>query len=284
MTQPAVTFQVKQLEQALGVRLFERGPGRISLTPAGRLVLGQAERILALHAELEIRVAELTGDISGPLLIGASMTIADYLLPRVLGEFVAAYPGVQPRLVVANTTVVEARVAERTLDIGFIEGPPVQALVADPCGDDELQVIVAPDHPLANRGPLHPRDLLGHAYVSREPGSGTREFTDRHLREAGVDPDRLDRVMELGSPEAIKGVVQTGLGFAIMSVAAAEKECRLGTLARIALAPKLVRSLSVVYPPERFRSRLVGTFIEFARARLRSETPRVKRPARNRQP
>jgi DNA-binding transcriptional LysR family regulator len=85
--------------------------------------------------------------------------------------------------------------------------------------------------------------------------------------------------MELGSPEAIKGVVQTGLGFAIMSRAAAEKEYLLGTLARIALAPKLVRSLSVVYPPERFRSRLVSTFIEFARVRLRSEFPGQKLPA-----
>jgi DNA-binding transcriptional LysR family regulator len=269
MTQPAVTFQVKQLEQQLDVRLFERGHGRISLTPAGRLVLEYAERILTLTTELETRVRELTGDIAGPLLVGASTTIAEFLLPRVLGAFTAAHPGVQPRLVVGNSETVEAQVAEHALDLGLIEGPPREGLlIAEPCGEDELQVIVAPGHALAALDRVRPDQLAGHPLVSRESGSGTREFTDRYLRAAGLDPDSLERVMELGSPETIKGVVQAGTGFAIMSRAAAEKDCRLGLLKSLPLEPRLVRSLSVVYPRERFRSRLVTTFVEFVRARL----------------
>lgn len=269
MTQPAVTFQVKQLEQQLDARLFERGHGRISLTPAGRLVLDYAERILTLTTELETRVRELTGDIAGPLLIGASTTIAEFLLPRVLGAFTAAYPGVQPRLTVGNSEMVEAQVAEHALDLGLIEGPPGEGpLVAEPCGEDELQVVVARGHPLAALARIRPEQLAGHPMVSREPGSGTREFTDRYLRAADLDPERIDRVMELGSPEAIKGVVQGGAGFAIMSRAASEKDCRLGLLISIPLEPRLVRSLSVVYPRERFRSRLVNTFVEFVRARM----------------
>jgi DNA-binding transcriptional LysR family regulator len=271
MTQPAVTFQIKQLEEHFNTRLFERGHGRIALTPAGELVLEYAERILAMSGEMETRVRELTGRLSGPLLIGASTTIAEFLLPRVLGEFKAVHPEVEPRLTVANSETIEGRVAEHTLDLGLIEAPShLQALQTEACCEDELQVVVAPGHALAKLKSVTPKQLVGHAYISREPGSGTREFTDIYLRKAGLEPGQLKAVMELGSPEAIKGVVGTGLGFAILSRATVEKEQRLGELAALPLAPRLLRSLSLVYPKEKFRSRLVNTFVEFAKARLKS--------------
>src|SRR5579871_540675 len=103
MTQPAVTFQIKQLEEHFNARLFERGHGRIQLTPAGEVVLGYAERILGLSSELDTRIREMTGGLSGPLLIGASTTIAEFLLPRLLGEFKATHPEVHAKLVVGNT-------------------------------------------------------------------------------------------------------------------------------------------------------------------------------------
>jgi DNA-binding transcriptional LysR family regulator len=271
MTQPAVTFQIKQLEEHFNTRLFDRGHGHIALTPAGDIVLDYAERILGLSAELDTRVKELTGEVAGALLIGASMTIAEFLLPQVLGEFRARHPKVLPRLVVANSETVESRVAEHTLDLGFIEAPShVPTLVSDVCAEDELLVLCAPSHPLAKLGSVKPAQLLKHAFVSREPGSGTREVTDSYFRSAGISPDSLDTVMELGSPEAIKGLVSTGLGFAIMSRATVAKEIRLGQLAALPLAPRLMRKLSVVYPKERFRSRLANTFINFAKERLRA--------------
>jgi DNA-binding transcriptional LysR family regulator len=271
MTQPAVTFQIKQLEEHFNARLFERGHGRIQLTPAGEVVLGYAERILGLSSELDTRIREMTGGLSGPLLIGASMTIAEFLLPRALGEFKAAYPDVQAKLVVGNTELVETRVAEHALDLGLVEGPSSSTvLAAESCCDDELQVVVAPSHPLAQCSEIRPADLLPHAYISRETGSGTREFTDLYLRSAQVDPAALNVVMELGSPEATKGVLATGIGFAIMSRAAVEKDRRLGLLVTVPLTPRLIRSLSLVYPRERFRSRLVNTFIEFVKGRLKN--------------
>lgn len=271
MTQPAVTFQIKQLEEHFNTRLFERGHGRISLTPAGELVLEYADRILAMSAEMETRVKELTGRLSGPLLIGASTTIAEFLLPKVLGEFKAAHPEVEPRLMVANSETIEGRVAEHTLDIGLIEAAShLPALQTEACCEDELQVVVAPLHPLAKHKTVTPKQLIGQAYVSREPGSGTREFTDLYLRKAGIEPAQLKAVMELGSPETIKGVVGTGLGFAILSRVTVEKESRLGELAVLPLQPRLMRSLSLVYPKEKFRSRLVNTFVEFAKARLKA--------------
>jgi DNA-binding transcriptional LysR family regulator len=270
MTQPAVTFQIKQLEEHFNTRLFERGHGKIALTPAGEVVLEYAERILSLSSELETRLREMTGRLSGPLLIGASTTIAEFILPRVLGEFKSLHPDVQPKLVVANSEAIENRVAEHTLDIGLIEAPShLPSLLTEMCCEDELQVVVAPSHPLSKAKSVQPKQLLAYPYVSRESGSGTREFTDLYFRKGGVNPSELNVVMELGSPEALKGVAGTGLGFAILSKAAVAREQKLGELVAIPLTPKLLRSLSLVYPKEKFRSRLVNTFVEFAQARMK---------------
>lgn len=269
MTQPAVTFQIKQLEEQYNTRLFERAHARIALTPAGQMVLEYAEKIMALTDEMEARLGEMTGEMRGPLLVGASTTIAEFMLPRVLGEFNALYPQVRARLIVANSEIVENRVAEHTLDVGLIEteakSPNVGSMV---CCDDELQIICAPDYPLAGQTEVSPQGLLDYEYISREPGSGTREVTDAYFRRAGVAPEKLKVLMELGSPEALKGVVATGLGFAIVSRAVAEKEQQLGMLVCMPLQPPLKRSLFMIYPQDRFRSRLASTFIDFARQKL----------------
>jgi DNA-binding transcriptional LysR family regulator len=266
MTQPAVTFQIRQLEEQFNTRLFDRANGRIALTEAGAIALDYAERILALSDELNTRMKEASGQEAGPLLIGASTTIAEFLLPKIVGEFKGRHPGVVPQLAVANSEAVQARVADRSLDVGFIEGDSyLPTLVTDVCCEDELCVVCVPSHPLARTRPVPLAALAEHAYIGRESGSGTREVIDHYLRKAGV---ALDLVMEAGSPEALKGLVATGLGFAIMSRATAEKEVRLGELVRVPLAPRLIRQLAVVYPKERFHPRLVTAFVEFAKERL----------------
>jgi DNA-binding transcriptional LysR family regulator len=111
---------------------------------------------------------------------------------------------------------------------------------------------------------------MQYPYISREVGSGTREVMDSYFRRAGLDAGRLNTVMELGSPDAIKGVVETGLGFAIMSKVIVAKERQLGVLVALPLSPKLTRTLSLVYPKEKFRSRLVTTFVEFSKDKLRN--------------
>jgi DNA-binding transcriptional LysR family regulator len=270
MTQPAVTFQIKQLEEHFNTRLFDRGHGRITLTPAGDLVLTYAERILGLSSEMDVRLAEMTGEIGGSLLVGASTTIAEFMLPRILGEFKSAYPSVRPRLVVANSETIETRVAEHTLDIGFIESPSHQPnLETESCCGDELQVICSPKFALAKFKELTPQQLTEYPYISREPGSGTREFTDTYLRKAGISIEQMQLVMELGSPIALNGVVETGLGFAIASSGSVRKSQRLGDLIAIPLKPRLIRTLSMVYPKEKFRSRLVTTFVDFASSKLK---------------
>jgi DNA-binding transcriptional LysR family regulator len=264
MTQPAVTFQVKQLEEHFTTRLFERSHGKISLTPAGELVMGYAERILALTAEMEARVGELTGQVAGPLMIGASTTIAEYQLPRILGEFKERFPQVQARLTVANSETVAAKVAEHSLDVGLIEAPSHNPhLTTLACCEDELVMICSPNHALASRHSVTAKELAEHPYVSREHGSGTREVVDDFFKNNGVNPDDLHIEMELGSREAIKGAVEANLGIAIMSASTVVKEMQLGTLAAVPLKPRLTRVLSMVYATEKFRSKLLDAFIGF---------------------
>ncbi len=269
MTQPAVTFQVKQLEEHFNARLFERGSGRIALTAAGEIVFEYASKILGLSGELDVRMGELTGKVGGTLLIGASTTIAEFVLPRLVGEFKAMHPEVKPRIVVGTCQAVENRVMEHTLDIGLIEWPShLASLDYEVCCEDELQVICAPDFPLAEFDEVTPQQLASLPFVSREQGSGTRELTYNYFQANGIEPGSLNMVIELSSPAAIKGVVATGLGYAILSKSALEKEQRLGDLVVIPLAPRLDRVLSLVYPREKFRSRLVNAFVLFAKPRL----------------
>ena len=270
MTQPAVTFQVKQLEEHFNTRLFDRGHGKIMLTPAGEMVFEYAEKILGLSDELDVRMAELSGEVSGSLLIGASTTIAEFMLPRILGEFKSLYPKVQPRLIVANSETIEARVAEHLLDLGLVESHSAKpTLHVESCCEDELMVVCNPDFPLARYKELTPKQLLDLPYVSREPGSGTRECTEAYLREAGLSLAALNLVMEMGSPVSLNGVVETGLGFAIASRASVAKAHKLGILVAIPLRPRLTRTLAMVYPREKFRSRLVETFVAFAAEKIK---------------
>ncbi len=276
MTQPAVTFQVKQLEEHLNAKLFERAHGKIELTAAGAVALDYAERILALTSEMETRLGELTGQVSGPLRIGASTTIAEYMLPRLLGAFKNLYPQVQAQLTVANSESIETRVAELQLDVGLIEAPSHHPnLTTAVCCDDELVLICAPDHAFAHLPQVTPQQVVGQPYISRESGSGTREVIDDYFRQEGLVPETdLNLVMEMGSREAIKGAVEAGLGVAIVSSSAIRKELKLGDLAAVPLFPRLIRPLSVVYASGKFQSQLLQAFLGFVEQRVRNNTLR----------
>jgi DNA-binding transcriptional LysR family regulator len=274
MTQPAVTFQIRQLEEQYATRLFERRREGITLTPAGELVFSYARKILGLGDEMDARLGEMTGDVRGVLPLGASAMVAEGLMAGVLVGFCARYPQVRPRMVVANSEEIASLVAGSTVAVGLIEttarGP---GLTCDVCRDDELAVICAPAHPLAGLKKVGPRALAGPDYVSREPGSATREVVASYFRDNRVPPEDLRMQMELGSPEAIKAVVATGLGFSIMARALVAREVQIGSLLAIPLHPQLRRKLYLIQPEGRFQSRLVTTFVQFARQQLKDTAP-----------
>jgi DNA-binding transcriptional LysR family regulator len=269
MSQPAVTFQVRQLEEQLDARLFDRTPRGIALTSAGAVALEYADRMFAMSAELKTRVKEMSGRIGGQLLVGASTAYADLLLPQVLAEFKSRYPSVVPRLVVANSETVQARLLDRTFTIGFIEGGSLQpALKTELCCGDELQLVCPPSHPLAREEFATAESLARYPYVNRESGSGTRHAVDRYLQDCGMSPGVLQVVMEASCPEAVKALVAAGIGISVMSRTRVLREVKLGELRSVPLSPRLACPLLAVYPKERFHSRLVSSFLGFARERI----------------
>jgi DNA-binding transcriptional LysR family regulator len=271
MTQPAVTFQIKQLEEQFNCRLFERQHLKISLTPAGELVLGYVEKILALSEEMDGRVAEMTGQMGGALTVGACTTLGDFALPKVLGAFNEQYPQVQLRLVVGNSESIHTRISEGTLDVGFVGSVDIQKGVqTEKVSVEELKIICAPGYPLAAEKAVEAKTLLEYEYISREPGSGTRAAIESYLNQVGVLPQQLKTIMELGSPMALKRVALGGVGFAIMSPDAVADELASGALVAIPLQPPLQRDLTMIMPKERFRSRTIGTFADFVKSQLRS--------------
>ncbi|MFP4559895.1 MAG: selenium metabolism-associated LysR family transcriptional regulator [Thiohalorhabdus sp.] len=274
MTQPAVTFQVKQLEEQFNTRLFDRNHNRITLTNAGSIVFDYADKILSLYDEMESSVGELTGEMRGVLLVGASTTIGEYLLPRVLGAFRMAYPAMKVRMNVANTRDIVQQVENNTIDIGIVEGAVHNSnLAIRECQPDQLVAIFPQGHALAAKERVTPGDLLDCQFVLREEGSGTREVLADYIREGGEDPNKLDIVMELGSGESVKGAVESGLGVSVVSEATVRKEAQLGTLEVRPLEPALKRSFSFVHQKQKFRSQAVERFYQFIQEQCEKGDP-----------
>lgn len=271
MTQPAVTFQIKQLEEHYNTRLFERGHGKVTLTPAGEIVMAYAERILGLNEELETRVSELTDELTGSLNVGTSTTIAAYWLPGLLRDFKLLYPRVIPRVLVGNSQLVEDRVVSRELDLGLIEivtdHPALERISA--CRD-ELMVIVPPKHPLARVPRLTAQDLLPVPLITRDPGNAIRVLMEQFFEAAGISVEELSVCAELGSLATVKQMAEAGVGYAIASRAAIVRDVGEGRLAAVPLDPPLYTPLEVIYPRDKFRSRLITTFAEFATEGLRA--------------
>lgn len=273
MTQPAVTHQIRQLEEEFNARLFDRSNNRISLTVAGEEVMDYAGRILGLYGEMQESVKTLTGDRTGLVTLGASTTIAEYMLPGLLGGFREQFPEVQIRLRVANTDAVVNMVADNTIELGVVECEVEnQLLRVEQCRQDELFFIVPPDHALASRSHITPDQLLGIPFIHREDGSGTRTVIENYLVHQGIGESDLNCPFELGSTEAIKGAVRAGVGLSIVSACALQKETDLGLLRALPFDPPLQRSFYLVRQKQKFRTQLMSELFQYARQYF-SENP-----------
>ena len=266
MTQPAVTFQIRQLEEYFNTRLFDRTHNRITLTVAGELVKSYADRIIAQYGEMDNEVRKLTGDVLGPLVIGASTTIGQYVIPRVLGDYQAKFPEVTMRLYVTNTLGVIHMVENNEIDIGIVEGPiNNKNLVTEVCWQDELLLVTPPDHALTGPEPVRPDEIMRYPFISREEGSGTRQVISEYLTENKLSFSDMILAMEFGSSESIKSAVAAGLGISILSIATLDKELRLGLLEKTSLTPPLKRPFTIVYQKQKFRLRAMEEFLIFAK-------------------
>jgi LysR family transcriptional regulator, transcriptional activator of the cysJI operon len=255
LSQPAVSQHIHALEEEAGVQLFDRARGeghgsQISLTEAGRVLLGYANTAAETMVEARRALAALNHEVVGELRLGASTTVAQYVLPRILGAFLRQYPQVKLSLVSGNTERIVESVAEKKVALGIIEGPAMRRDVkTERMVKDEMVLIMSPTHPLALRkgAVITPAELAKLPLLLRERGSGSRRVVERALKKVGIPLRSLGVAMELDSTEAIISGVEAELGVGFVSRWAVGKVLRLGTVRVVAVVGlEIVRDFSFV--------------------------------------
>ena len=233
VAQPSASARIRQLERQLGVTLLTRSPSGSVPTATGSLVANWAAQLLTAADELSAGVAALRNVSPGRLVVAASFTIAEYLLPTWLGALHRKLPGVAVELEVVNSTGVLRRLREGSAHLGFIESPGATGgLSSKEVGADELVVVAAPNHAWTRRRrPLGARSLATTPLVLREVGSGTRDALAGALSAAGFGPPIA--ALELGSTAAVKAAVEAGAGPAVLSRLAVHAELSAGRLIRV---------------------------------------------------
>jgi DNA-binding transcriptional LysR family regulator len=236
MTQPAVTMQVQALEDYFGVKLFHRSTKKIELSESGRTLLPFAKQSIDLIRETDVAMSKFTHMIEGRLQLGASLTMGEYILPRLLGPFSKDYPNISVSMKVMNTSQILEEVLGHQLTFGLVEAsihhPDVHT---EPVLSDELKLIVPADHPLAAKDSVMMEEVLEYPFVLREQGSGTRRVMEEELERRGIDYSSMKIVMELGSTGAVKSAVEAGLGISILSQSSVKHEVTLGLFKVITL-------------------------------------------------
>lgn len=264
-SQPAVSAQVRRLEDGLGDRLFRRHPRGVRLTPLGERLLPYAEALERVVVGVGELAADVRGLSTGALDVAASTTIALYWLPERIAAFGHAHPAVAMRVRTRNSREAVDALAAGDVDLALVEGTadawatlPADVYVARPVFEDTIVVVAPPGHPLADRRRVDPADLDGLDAVGREAGSGTREVVDRALAAAGV---RLRVRLEVTEPEAMKRAVRAGMGIALMSAVAVRAEAAAGTIAAIPCSvPGLGRAFTLLTPADALASRPARAF------------------------
>lgn len=264
MAQPNASRAIKQLERHFGTPLLRRHPRGATLTPHGTVLAHWARRVLAEATQLLDVAESLQTERSATLTVGASMTVAEQLMPRWLGALRGARPEVNIHLQVHNSVRVAELVLEGTCDVGFVESPTVPpGLHTSTVARDRLVVVASPSHPWARRRtPVTIAGLAATRLVVREPGSGTRTTLDRALQEY----DRPAPLLELASAAAIRTSVLDGVGPAGMSTLAVAEQVASGALRIIEIEGlDLRRELRAVWRPPRQLSGPAGELVNLAR-------------------
>ncbi|MEY8746598.1 selenium metabolism-associated LysR family transcriptional regulator [Bacillales bacterium AN1005] len=229
MTQPAVTMQIQSLEDYFGTKLLHRSTKKIELSEAGMTLLPHAKRSVELVRHTDEAMSAFTQKLQGRLQLGASLTIGEYVLPRMLGPFARQYPDISIVMKVMNTSQIMDEILKHQLNFGLIEAPIHHPdMIVEPVMRDELKLIVPAGHALAQRGEVELEEVMSYPFVLREKGSGTRQVMEDQLQKRKIDPQDLNVVMELGSTGAVKSAVEAGVGITMLSPSSVQHEIALG--------------------------------------------------------
>ena len=279
ITQPAVSIQVQELEKFLGIILFHRRPRGLRITEAGDAVLAYAQQIFSLSKQLVDTVQEMEDLQSGHLLLGASTTPGEYVLPIVVGRFRQMYPGIHVELVIGNTRTIIQRILDRDMDLGMV-GDHVEEFSSElemvDYQDDEIVLVAAPSHPAASLVRPTVEQIVSLGLVAREEGSATRLAAERQFRKLGTAPEIA---IELGSNQAIKQAAMAGGGIGIISRLGITAELNAGMLVVLDVAGwDCRRPLTLIQPKDRYLSPSQRAFREFLMAERPSLTDPAPRP------
>ncbi|MBI4684505.1 MAG: LysR family transcriptional regulator [Nitrospirae bacterium] len=268
LTQPAVSLLIQALEETYETKLFDRTSSTVTLTPAGETLYKYAKEILNLYAAAEKSIGEMTGLVKGSISIGASTTIANYLLPGVIADFRKAHPKIKVHMLAGNTKRVVELLNAGNIDIGLVEGDIArQKMTVEKLIADELTLIVSPLHPWAKKKSVSIVEIVKEPFIFREEGSGTRQVIEKYFAKHKIIPQDMMINMILGSTEAIKDSVENGMGIAIISRWAIRKELKYGTLKQLNFKDeKMLREFSLIFQKNAIASYAVDEFLTYLKA------------------
>lgn len=262
LSQPTVSEHIRCLEETLNERLVDRAGREVGPTPAGKVLIQYAEKILRTYFEAIQALEQFNGKMSGSLLVGASSVPGAYVLPKYLGAFKALNPDVQIMLRIAATSEIIDQVLDGSVETGFVGSMKNdRKLVFEELVNDELVLITAPNHPWAKSGSISLDDLTSQPIILRQKGSGTRSAAIRILAEKGLEISRLKIAAEMGDAESVKQGVKSGIGVSFVSVHSVSYELVTKSLASVPI--KGLRLLRPLYTVTRKNRRICPVCLSF---------------------
>ncbi|MCH6265019.1 LysR family transcriptional regulator [Neobacillus citreus] len=264
VSQPAVTRQIHQLENDYGALLFDRTDGAMKVTEAGKALYPFAKAIVRDYRNSKEAVKQAVGDYNKNLVVGASFTIGEYLLPSLLGRFKKKWPELNVTLMIKNTPGILEDLTNDVIDMALVEGlVDKQAFLVEKFADDDLILVCAPNHEWGDEVQIE--DIVDEQMIWREADSGTRQIVKNSLEQFHI-LEKIESYMELGSTQAIKSAVSAGLGIAILPRIAVAAELRVGLLREVTITDmKIIRNLWLVRKNQRFHKNSVTQFLDFIR-------------------
>lgn len=279
LTQPAVTYQIRLLEEEYGADILDRSSKEIIPTTKGELLLNYAKQILDLYYQSKFELDKLDDLVRGNLIIGASTGPGEHILPKILGDFKVRYPHINIRLHIAQTEEIIRQIEERVFEIGIIGASIKEStLVFEPFIKDEIIVICGPKHSLAEKETMAFESLLKEPFIIQQRGAGIRTMFENGLAKLGLKLNDMNIFMELGLQESIKSAVAENFGLAIISRYAVYHELATGLLRELKIPdlPEFRNKFYLVRNPSRKLSRATEEFLSFAREYIHNQTLKIK--------
>ncbi|MBL3546150.1 MULTISPECIES: LysR substrate-binding domain-containing protein [Chryseobacterium] len=263
ISQPAVTKHIKEIENQLSAKLFDRKGTSIQLTQSGNILYEYAEKIRGLYRDLEFEISQVNQQHKGKLIIGASTTVAQYILPEILAKFNAYYKDIKIELLTGNTEAISALLKDEKIDLGIIEGES-QSSYFDykSFKADEIVLAAKTNHSLAHKT-LNIKDLYSINLIFREQGSGTLEFIQNRLRDNGVNINELNTVIQLGSSESIKNYLLHSDCMAFLSISTILTELKNNILTVVDIKNFSIERDFHFILPKGEQSELIELFLRF---------------------